>query len=80
MDPPANAASFGQLLRRWRAQRGLSQLALALDAGVSTRHLSWLETGRASPSRAMVLRLAGRAGGPPPRGHPPPARPRRAPP
>lgn len=60
MDPPAGAASFGQLLRRRRAQRGLSQLALALDAGVSTRHLSWLETGRASPSRAMVLRLAQR--------------------
>jgi transcriptional regulator with XRE-family HTH domain len=51
-------AAFAPLLRRWRRQRGLTQLALALDAGVSTRHLSWLETGRAEPSRAMVLRLA----------------------
>ena len=55
-----NAAeqSFGSALRRWRTQRGLSQLALALQAEVSARHLSWLETGRAAPSRAMVLRLA----------------------
>ena len=51
-------ATFAALLRRWRQHRGLTQLALALDAGVSTRHLSWLETGRAEPSRAMVLRLA----------------------
>lgn len=49
---------FGGLLRRWRARRGLSQLALALRAEVSARHLSWLETGKAQPSRAMVLRLA----------------------
>jgi transcriptional regulator with XRE-family HTH domain len=56
MDRPT--APFGQLLRRWRSQRGLSQLALALQADVSARHLSWLETGRAAPSRAMVLRLA----------------------
>lgn len=60
MDRPAGPASFGQLLRRWRTQRGLSQMALALDAEVSTRHLSWLETGRAVPSRAMVQRLAER--------------------
>lgn len=58
MDRASQAASFGDLLRRWRQRRGLTQLALALDAGVSTRHLSWLETGRAAPSRAMVLRLA----------------------
>jgi transcriptional regulator with XRE-family HTH domain len=51
-------ASFGEHLRQWRQQRGLSQLALAVQAEVSTRHLSWLETGRAQPSRAMVLRLA----------------------
>lgn len=51
-------APFGQLLRRWRQQRALSQLDLALQAEVSSRHLSWLETGRAQPSRAMVLRLA----------------------
>jgi transcriptional regulator with XRE-family HTH domain len=55
---PAPAAHFGSQLRRWRAQRGLSQMALALQADVSARHLSWLETGKAEPSRAMVLRLA----------------------
>lgn len=60
MDRPVGTASFGQLLRRWRAQRGLSQLALALEAAVSTRHLSWLESGKSDPSRAMVLRLAER--------------------
>jgi transcriptional regulator with XRE-family HTH domain len=57
---PLLASSFGAQLRRWRTQRGLSQLALALDAGVSARHLSWLETGKSEPSRAMVLRLAER--------------------
>lgn len=50
---------FGPLLRRWRANRRLSQEQLAFDAGVSTRHLSCLETGKAQPSRAMVLALAG---------------------
>src|SRR5215467_14070990 len=50
--------SFGVLLRRWRAVRHLSQLDLALDAEISTRHLSCVETGRAQPSREMVLRLA----------------------
>jgi transcriptional regulator with XRE-family HTH domain len=58
MDRPALAADFGTLLRRWRGHRGKSQLALSLDAGVSTRHLSWLESGKATPSRAMVMRLA----------------------
>ncbi|HEX6092060.1 MAG TPA: helix-turn-helix transcriptional regulator [Dongiaceae bacterium] len=48
---------FGQLLRRWRQSRGISQLGLALDAGLSARHLSFIETGRARPSRDMVLRL-----------------------
>ena len=52
------AMSFGVLLRRWRAVRHLSQLELALDAEISTRHLSCIETGRAQPSREMVLRLA----------------------
>jgi transcriptional regulator with XRE-family HTH domain len=60
MDRPAGRAGFGTLLKRWRGHRGLSQLALSLDAGVSARHLSWLESGKASPSRAMVLRLAER--------------------
>jgi transcriptional regulator with XRE-family HTH domain len=50
--------SCGALLRRWRAVRRLSQLDLALDAEISTRHLSCIETGRAQPSREMVLRLA----------------------
>jgi transcriptional regulator with XRE-family HTH domain len=50
--------TFGGLLREWRTTRGQSQLALAVRAGISTRHLSYLETGRASPSRDMVLTLA----------------------
>jgi transcriptional regulator with XRE-family HTH domain len=50
--------NFGALLRRWRVTRRISQLNLALDAEISTRHLSCLETGRAQPSREMVLRLA----------------------
>ncbi|GAB2929585.1 helix-turn-helix domain-containing protein [Streptomyces mayteni] len=49
---------FGALLRDWRRRRGLSQLELALRADSSARHLSFLETGRARPSQAMVLRLA----------------------
>jgi len=48
----------GPLLRRWREARHLSQLELALDAEVSARHISFLETGRAEPSRAMLLTLA----------------------
>ena len=49
---------FREQLRGWRSRRGVSQLSLALEAGVSTRHVSFLETGRARPSREMVLRLA----------------------
>lgn len=49
---------FPALLRHWRNQRGLSQLDLALAADVSSRHISFLETGRSSPSVEMVLRLA----------------------
>jgi transcriptional regulator with XRE-family HTH domain len=48
----------GELLRHWRQRRRLSQLELAGEAGVSARHLSFVETGRARPSRAMVLHLA----------------------
>jgi transcriptional regulator with XRE-family HTH domain len=51
---------IGDLLREWRERRRLSQLALALDAEVSTRHISFLETGRARPSREMLLRLTER--------------------
>lgn len=50
----------GEFLREWRQRRRLSQLDLALDADISTRHLSFMETGRAQPSREMVLRLAER--------------------
>jgi transcriptional regulator with XRE-family HTH domain len=48
----------GGLLREWRQRRRLSQLDLACDAGISTRHLSFVETGRAQPSREMVLHLS----------------------
>src|SRR5215469_15835477 len=50
--------NFGALLRHWRSIRRVSQLDLSLDAEISTRHLSCVETGRAQPSREMVLRLA----------------------
>src|ERR1700750_960887 len=48
----------GPLLRSWRLRRRLSQLELALDAGVSARHLSFVDTGRSRPSETMVLHLA----------------------
>ena len=51
-------AKFGPLLRHWRQNRRLSQLDLALGADVSSRHISFLETGRARPSRSMVMHLA----------------------
>lgn len=50
--------SFGSLIRGWRHQRRMSQLDLAMIANVSARHISFLETGRANPSRSMVLALA----------------------
>jgi transcriptional regulator with XRE-family HTH domain len=52
------ARPVGGLLREWRQRRRLSQLDLACEARISTRHLSFLETGRARPSRDMVLHLA----------------------
>jgi transcriptional regulator with XRE-family HTH domain len=52
--------TFGAQLREWRQRRRLSQLDLAGEADVSTRHLSFVETGRSMPSREMVLRLADR--------------------
>jgi transcriptional regulator with XRE-family HTH domain len=55
--PVAAGREFGGMLSRWRKARRISQLDLALDAGVSSRHLSFVETGRARPSREMVLRL-----------------------
>jgi transcriptional regulator with XRE-family HTH domain len=51
---------FGEHLRHWRQLRRLSQLDLAQEAEISTRHLSFVETGRSVPSREMVLRLAER--------------------
>jgi transcriptional regulator with XRE-family HTH domain len=48
----------GGLIRQWRQRRRLSQLDLACDAGISTRHLSFVETGRAQPSRDMLLHLS----------------------
>ena len=53
-----NRTPVGHLLREWRQRRRLSQLALACDAGISTRHLSFVETGRAQPSRDMLLHLS----------------------
>lgn len=52
------ARLFPALLRHWRTRRGMSQLDLALTADVSAKHVSFLETGRAQPSREMVLGLA----------------------
>jgi transcriptional regulator with XRE-family HTH domain len=54
------ARPVGEHLREWRQRRRLSQLDLALEAEISTKHLSFLETGRATPSRDMVLHLAER--------------------
>ena len=53
------ATSFGTGLRWWRERRGLSQLDLAAAAETTQRHLSFLESGRAGPSREMILRLTG---------------------
>ena len=54
------APSVGNYIREWRQRRRMSQLDLACEAQISARHLSFLETGRAAPSREMVLRLAER--------------------
>ena len=54
LDTPSRA---GSLLRQWRLHRRLSQLDLSNKAGVSTRHLSFVETGRAQPSRDLLLHL-----------------------
>ncbi|CAH0341029.1 helix-turn-helix transcriptional regulator [Rhizobium sp. CECT 9324] len=55
-----SSQSLGDILREWRRRRHLSQLDLALEADISQRHLSFIESGRASPSREMLLRLAER--------------------
>ena len=58
MPSHGSRARFGALLREWRRSRGLSQERLALQSEVSARHVSFIETGRAQPSRSMVLVLA----------------------
>jgi transcriptional regulator with XRE-family HTH domain len=59
MSTDTSDQGLGALLREWRRRRRMSQLDLACDAEISTKHLSFLETGRAKPSRQMVLHLAG---------------------
>jgi transcriptional regulator with XRE-family HTH domain len=49
---------IGGLLREWRQRRRLSQLALATESGISQRHISFVESGRAMPSRELLLGLA----------------------
>src|SRR5436305_219298 len=56
--PSPGSLTVGPLLRGWRRRRRLSQLDVSARAAISTRHLSFLETGRARPSREMVLHLA----------------------
>ena len=58
MTAPMPSRPVGVLLRDWRRRRRLSQLDVSSRAAISTRHLSFLETGRARPSREMVLHLA----------------------
>ena len=57
MQAAARQRPVGELLREWRDRRRISQLDLAISADISTRHLSFVETGRSKPSRDMVLRL-----------------------
>jgi len=61
----SRVSAVGLVLRQWRTARGMSQLDLASDAGVSTRHLSFVETGRAEPSREMLMKLSATLGMPP---------------
>jgi|SRR5919109_2286403 transcriptional regulator with XRE-family HTH domain len=58
MNPVATKRGAGELLRDWRNRRRMSQLDLALEANVSARHLSFVETGRSQPSRELLLSLA----------------------
>ncbi len=57
-EPAQQKPQAGELLREWRQRRRLSQLDLAIQANVSSRHLSFVETGRARPTSEMILRLA----------------------
>src|SRR5215204_2118493 len=54
----SHRAPVGELLRAWRSARRVSQLALALDAGMSARHLSYVETGKSRPSRELIAKIA----------------------
>ena len=58
MTKPIDQQNLGDQLRMWRQRRHMSQLDLALEAEISARHLSFIETGRSRPSREMVMRLA----------------------
>jgi transcriptional regulator with XRE-family HTH domain len=58
MTTTVSRSPVGELLRQWRERRRISQLDLSIEADISTRHLSFVETGRSQPSRDMVLRLA----------------------
>ena len=58
MSEQPSEPAFGRLLREWRSRRRVSQLDLAAEAGVSSRHVSFIETGRSQPSREMVLTLS----------------------
>lgn len=58
MSPSETIPAVGVLLKRWRAHRGISQLALSLKADLSARHVSFIETGRSAPSRASLTALA----------------------
>ena len=53
-----NYQQFTAALREWRRLRKMSQLDLAIEAAVSQRHISWLETGKSKPSREMVIKLS----------------------
>ena len=55
---PRRMNPVGDLLRGWRQRRGISQIALALEAGISTRHLSYVESGKAAGSREVLMQLA----------------------
>src|SRR3954449_4708984 len=59
MAAASSQPAIGKVLREWRERRRLSQLDLALEAGVSARHLSFVETGRSKPGRDMLLRVLG---------------------
>jgi transcriptional regulator with XRE-family HTH domain len=58
MTPAPSQPEVGSLLREWRQRRRVTQLELALDAGISARHLSFVETGRSQPGRDMLLQVS----------------------